>query len=305
MSDTSLVKFWPLIQSLVSDFLAIIEPHIEEAAIRHHIPIELYYYSELGLDLFSTGEFRKRDPFSNPQLFEKIFVTLNFKGWIEPRQDGSYEVTEEARQAARRIIQAGEEQLLPLATSTALDLQRLAMLLKRIVLANAAAPEPPEKWAVQKRFRIVGKDIPPILRIREYLMDLLAYRDDCHLAASHSYFGRAGIIWSVLGSLSRNGQVTGGQVAESHAFRGYDAGDYEVALEAAAQIGWAEATGVPGAYRITPLGQEIHEDAQRTTNQYFYNPWSVMTEAELEELYDLLGMLREQLRAFRKRGQVV
>ena len=48
--DESLVKFWPLIQSTIHEFWEIIEPAVEEAAIHHEIPVELYYYSELGLD---------------------------------------------------------------------------------------------------------------------------------------------------------------------------------------------------------------------------------------------------------------
>lgn len=300
MSGETLVKFWPLIQTLIRDFLEIIEPPIEETAVRYGVPIELYYYSELGLDSFSTDEFQRRDPFSNPQLFDKLFAILSVKGWIEPRQDGSYQVTEEARQAARRIILAGEQQLEPFGAFTRLDLHRLSMLLKKIVLANAAAPEPPEKWAIIKRFRVVDRDSPPIVKIREYLMDLLAYRDDCHLSASHPYFGRAGIVWSVLGTLSRDGQVTAEQMAETHSFRGYEPDDYEVALEAATQIGWAEETAEPGVYRLTSLGKEIHKDAQRLTDRYFYSPWSATAPGELDELYDLLAKLLEELRAFRR-----
>ena len=62
----SLTKFWSLIYSIIREFWNITEPHIEDAALRDDIPIELYYYSELGLDLFSIENFQKRDPFSNP-----------------------------------------------------------------------------------------------------------------------------------------------------------------------------------------------------------------------------------------------
>ena len=42
--DESLLKFWPLIQSTIGEMWEIIEPAIEEAAIRYEIPVELYYY---------------------------------------------------------------------------------------------------------------------------------------------------------------------------------------------------------------------------------------------------------------------
>lgn len=300
MTGGSLVKFWPLIQSIVREFWEIIEPSIEDAAIRHDIPVELYYYSELGLETFSIQDFQKRDPFSNPQVFEKLFVTLNVKGWIQPQPDGSYRVTEQARQGARRIIQAGDEKLLPIEYVTSVDLQRLAVLLRQIVLANTAAPQPPEKWAILKRFHSMAKDGPPVVQVREYLMDLYAYRDDAHISASRPHFGNGGIIWSVLGSLWSQESVTAGQLAEIHSFRGYEINDYDVALQAAAQIGWAEENGVHGAYRITKQGRKIREDAERLTDEYFYNPWSILIPEEKGELYDLLVKLREELSAYRR-----
>jgi hypothetical protein len=89
-------------------------------------------------------------------------------------------------------------------------------------------------------------------------------------------------------------------LTEIHSFRGYEVNDYEVALQAAVQIGWAEGTEVPGAYRISPQGRKIHKDAERLTDEYFYGPWSIMTPGEIDELYDLLVKLREELSAFRR-----
>jgi hypothetical protein len=300
MNIESLIKFWPLMHSIIQEFWAIVEPHIEEAAIQTNIPIELYYYSELGLDSFSKEEFQKRDPYSNPQVFEKVFVTLNFKGWIEPAADDRYDVSEQAREAARSIIQAGDRQLLPFESFTDLNLHRLVILLTQIVMANEFTPAPPEKWAATKRFRVADKNSPLIVQIRESLMDLYAYRDDCHYAASHPHFGRGGIVWSVLGSLWKNETVNAEKIAESTLFRGYDTSQYEIALQAAAQLGWAEQARVPGTFHITQAGRELREKAEQLTNAYFYAPWSILSREELNELYDLLLELKGQLNSFRK-----
>lgn len=301
MNTESFNKFWPLIHSIIQEFWSITEPAIEEAAIHFNIPIELYYYGELGLDSFSQEEFQKRDPYSNPLLFEKTFVTLNFKGWIEPLPDEKYRVTERAREAARKIIRAGDKELLPFESFTDIDLHRLAVLLKQIFMANEFASSPIEKWAITTRFHVADKNSPMILQIREYLMDFFAYRDDCNYAASHPHFGQAGIVWSVLGSLCKNNVVTAEQLAEAMSFRGYEARDYEVALQAAVQLGWAELTEIPDVFRITQKGRELREHAEQLTNEFFYAPWSVMTEAELDQLYDLLLNLRDQLNSFRKK----
>lgn len=300
MNKESLLKFWPLIYSTIKEFWNITEPHIEDAAIRQSIPIELYYYSELGLEYFSIPDFQKRDPFSNPEQFEKLFARLLVRGWIAALPDGRYLVTEKARDGARQIIQAGDAHLASLERMLDSNLQKLAVLFKQIVVASVEAPEPPQKWAIIKRFRVANKDSSWLPQIREYLMDLFAYRDDSHLSAAHPHFGGAGIVWSVLGSIWSGGAVTVEQMTESMAFRGYGVEDYEVAIQAAIEIGWAESAEIAFAFRPTPKGRELREQVERLTNEYFYHPWSFMEQDELDEIYSLLTKLRDQLRDYKK-----
>lgn len=300
MDIESLNKFWPLIYSIVQEFWSITEPHIEDAAIRNDIPIELYLSSELGLDTFSLMNFEKRDPFTNPEQFEKVFVRLNVKGWIEPMADGSYHVTEKAREAVRHILQAGDAQLLDFDSMPDHDLKRLGILLKQIVAESKVAREPPEKWAILNRFHGTGERDPEIVKIREYLMDLFAYRDDSHLSASRPHFNQAGIVWIVLGALWKKDAVTARQMAEKLAFRGYEISDYEIALQAAVEVGWVETDGRPDIFRLSRQGKELREQAEHLTNEYFYSPWSVLVPDEIDELYDLLTKLRDQLNVYRK-----
>ena len=295
-----LTKFWPLIYSVVQEFWEITEPHIEDAAVRNNIPTELYLYSELGLDKFSLASFQKRDPFTNPEQFEKVFVRLNVKGWIEPMLDGSFQVTEKARRSVRHILQAGDAQLIDFRAMSKDDLKRLAILLRQIVEESKVIPEPPEKWAILQRFHAAGEYDPVIVKIREYLMDLFAYRDDSHLSASRSHFNQAGIVWMVLGALWNKDGMTARQMAEKMSFRGYEVSDYEVALQAALEIGWAETDHRPDTFRLSRQGKELREQAEHLTDEYFYAPWSVLVQDEMDELYDLLTKLRDGLNAYRK-----
>lgn len=144
MNLESLTNFWPLIHSIIQELWSITEPRIEDAAVRNDIPIELYLYSELGLDIFSLANFQKRDPFTNPEQFEKVFIRLNVKGWIEPMSDGSFQVTEKAREAVRHVLQAGDAQLMDFRSISEADLRRLVILLKQIVAESKVLPEPPE-----------------------------------------------------------------------------------------------------------------------------------------------------------------
>lgn len=303
MEIDSLTKFWPLIYSIIRKFWSITEPHIEEEAVRNDIPIELYYYSELGLDNFSIEGFQKRDPFSNPEQFERLFARLNIKSWIEPLPDQSYQVTERAREAARRIIQAGDMQLLGFELVTDVHLEQLVTLLKKVLAGKIAAPEPPEKWAILKRFRVADEFSSRIVQVREYLMDMFAYRDDSHLSAARPYFHQAGIVWSVLGSLWTGEALTPKQMAERMAFRGYEEADYEAAIQAAVAVGWVEAMDMADSYRPTARGMELREQAEHLTNEYFYRPWSVFSREEADQLYELLTKLRDQLIVYNKSRQ--
>jgi hypothetical protein len=300
MEDNSLTKFWTLIYSIIREFWQITEPRIEDAALNLDVPIELYYYSELGLDTFSIDEFQKRDPFTNPEQFERLFARLDVKGWIEPIPDGKYQVTQKARSAAKQIIQMGDAHLSGFKPRDGLDLSKLLSLLKQIVMANGVEQEPPAKWAIARRFRVADRDSAPIAQVREYLMDIFAYRDDSHLSAARPHFNEAGIVWIILGSLAGGTDVTAAQIAEKMEFRGYEAYDYQIALDAAVEVGWAELAGDLGTYRPTAKGTEIREQVEQLTDEYFYRPWSVMVAEELDELYTQLTKLHDQLIAYKK-----
>ena len=304
MTPHALSKFWSLIYSTVQEFCAITEPAIEEAAISTDVPVELYYYAELGLEYFSIEEFQKRDPFSNPEQFEKQFVRLNVKGWIEPIPDDRFSVPDSTRKAVKSIIESGDACLPPADLFKDIDLERLKVLIKQIVLAimsTDSSPGFPQRWAVFRRFRVATRQSPVLVKIREYLMDLFAYRDDSHLTAARPHFNQAGIVWSTLGAVSSGSAVTAARMAETMAFRGYEVEDYDIALRAAKEIGWIEESDSAGSYRLTERGTQLREQVEAKTDEYFYQPWSALTHDELDELYDLLTKLRDRLRELRKK----
>jgi hypothetical protein len=301
MDTESRTKFWALIYSTLRGIWGTTEPHIEDAAVREDIPIELYFYSELGLDYFSVGNFQRRDPFTNPEQFEKMFARFEIKDWIFPMQDKSYQVSRNAQEAVRGIVRAGDAQLASFDLMPDTELKRLVDLLRQLTTASLEAPEPPEKWAIINRFRVADERDSLIAQIRESLMDLFAYRDDVYLFAARPHFGRAGIVWDVLGAVTNGSAVNAAQMAERMSLRGYEKSDYEVAIQAAVEIGWVEASGAPNTFRPTAKGQELCEEVERRTNEYFFRPWSVLTDDELDELYVLLTKLHEGLIVSKKR----
>ena len=304
MTPHALSKFWPLMYSIIQEFWVITETAIEEAAVTNGVPIELYYYGELGLEYFSIDEFQKRDPFSNPEQFEKQFVRLNVKGWIEPIPDDRFSIPDRTRKAVKSIIEAGDACMPPVDLFKDIDLERLKVLIKQIVLATMSKDSSlgfPQRWAVFRRFRVATRQSPVLVKIREYLMDLFAYRDDSHLTAARPHFNQAGIVWSTFGSVASGSAVTAARMAEVMAFRGYEVEEYDIALQAAKEIGWIEESDSAGSYRLTEKGIQLREQVEAKTDEYFYGPWSALTQEELDELDGLLTKLRDRLRELRKK----
>jgi len=295
MNIDGLANFWPLIHSTIHEIWGITEPQIENTAIEKNIPFELYLYSELGLNEFSVEEFQKRDPFSNPDQFKNRFAQLSVKGWILTQHGGHYGISRQGSDALREMIQAGDVQLSDFDGVSADDLIKLAGLLQRLTMANLEAPEPPQKWAIIRRFRSTHDGSPLLPRIRDLLLDLYAYRDDAHLSAARPYFGDAGIVWSVFSSVCNGQAVTAEQIAERMSFRGYEVSDYKAALKAAVQAGWLDEFGSSGEYQSSMRGRDMHNEVEKLTNEYFYRPWSKLTSEECKALFSLLSQLRDKL----------
>lgn len=296
MQTGDLIDLWHVIYANILQFWRLLDAPIEEAALRSGVPVALYSYGELGLEDFSVAAFQKRDPYSNPEGFLSLFRTLAAHGWIEQVSDQQYRVTEHGRSAARQIIRAGYDALGRLEVLPPSEGKRLTALLGRIVDAMYLAPEPPEKWALLHRFRVASEESPLLAQVREYLMDLFAYRDDAHLSAWKTYHVQ-GPAWNAFTSLWRGDITTPEQLAEQAAFRGYTASDYEEAIKELLRRGWVEVADRPGTYRVTEPGQALRDAVEQLTDSYFYAPWPSLSESEITELRGLLSRLAQRLQA--------
>ncbi len=287
--DTPYVGMWQLMYDTIRAFWALTEPRIEEAARANEIPSALYYYGELGLEIFSRAQFQKRDPFSNPAQFDEQFAQLVTSGWIVPINEHEFQVTERARAAAREIVRVGDAYLGSLEVISVADAERLKHLLARLVSASLRAGEPPTKWATLTRFRVADDTSPLLAQIREALMDLFAYRDDSHMSAWRGY-PVSGIAWNTFGMIWNNTAFTPEHIAEQAWFRGYDANDYRRALEELRARGWVTANA-----QLTPIGKRLRDAVEELTDAYFYTPWLALRDAEIQELRVRLLELRNQL----------
>jgi hypothetical protein len=283
-------KCWPAMHTAVRGFWKIINPVIEISAKARDIPVDLYCFGELGLEFFSHEDFRERDRFSNPRLFDELFQRLSRSGWIRPVGPERFEVTQEAREAARKIIQSGYDHLATHHLLPPKDANKLAALLERLVQACSDAPEPPRKRALRKRFRVATPESPPIVRIREYLMDLFAYRDDVHLATWESY-PVTGLMWNAFSFLWSDPSADAAAMAERMSFRGYETDHYHRALEDLCEVGWVEKAAPGDSFQVSVGGKALRDRVEAKTDLDFYHPWSILSNRESQELCRLLSKL--------------
>ena len=285
-----LADAWPPIEAAVFELWGVARPAIDALAAERGIPLALYNYAELGLDTLSVAEALRRDPYSRPEGFAGEFARLAADGWLEPTGGGDdpmttrYVVLPHARDAVCALDRAGDARLGELIATPDADLERVHELLAAIHASNLAAPEPPARWAAERRFRSASDATPLAGRIREAGLDVLAYRDDVHLAAwsAHADPATEGGMWNAFSHVWSGAARAAPEIAWAAAFRGHDAAFYEQALAALEARGWLVAEG--GAYRTTAEGQALRDAVERQTDEWFFAPWAVLGEDELTEL---------------------
>lgn len=292
---------WPLIETTVFEFWGLTRPVMSALAAERDIPLALHNYVELGLDTLSVTEALHRDPYTRPEGFAEQFARLAAAGWIEAVDEGAglldarYVVLPHAREAVRAIDAAGDARLGEVVAMPAADLARILELLARVHAANLAAPEPPARWAAERRFRSADEATPLPGRIREAALDLLAYRDDVHLAAwsRHAEPATEGGMWNAFSHVWSGAAGTAREIASAASFRGYDAAFYEQALADLEARGWLVAEGV--TYRVTAEGQALRDDVERQTDEWFFAPWGVLADGEVQELRERVEALLRAL----------
>jgi DNA-binding PadR family transcriptional regulator len=216
------------------------------------------------------------------------------RGFLAPAGDGAYRITERGRQALMRTFTAVHSVLATFEPLPEGDMRRLAGLLRRVVEAATAAPEPRDKcYFSASRLTDPGADAPPVTQIDQYLTDLARwFRDDVHPAAWRPY-EVSGPAWEALTLVWRGEADTPDALAQRLERRGHTAAIYADALHDLSARGWvAEQAGV---YRITAEGQAVRQAAEDQTDRLFYAPWSCLSGAEAHELRSLMTRLRDAL----------
>ncbi len=243
---------------------------------------------------FSLELIGRRDPYGSPARWRSRLENAVKLGFLVSDDRGGYSLTAAGEKAAEIVVQASYSAMAHLSPLDETQLERLSALLERLVTGTLAAPEPPHKWALYLSRRTdPGPNAMAMIRIDQWLTDLGSYRDDCH-TSSWQGLGVSALAWEML-TLIWHGEAHAAVDFESKLERrGYKREAFVQALAELSARGWV--AGDAQAADITRAGREVRDRAEGLTDEYFYRPWTVLSDVEREELDMLLARFLEGLR---------
>ncbi len=273
------------------------DPVLKEAARKEGLVAPAWYAWLLPALTFepeaiSTEKLRVRSPYTAPGVYEERLANAAAAGYLRCVDRDGYMLTLKGHNAVRAVLQAGDacmEQLRPMQVER---MEMLAGLLRQLVDSSLAAPEPPGRWGLaHSRMIDRGSGAPIVVRIDQYLSDISAYRDDCHLAA-WAPLGIDGPEMEALTYIWRTKEaepLTFDELYDALRRRGWGKDDYLQRLADLVQRSWVEQSAQ--AYKITLAGWTIRQAVEQKTDEYFYRPWACLTAEEMESLKDLLAAM--------------
>jgi hypothetical protein len=235
----------------------------------------------------------RRRPYGNPQVVKQAMGDAAGRGWLEAVAEGQYRLTERGREAAEGIMVLADQLFGEISPLPEAKLMRIATLLDKVAKTAWGLAEPTEKWGLSwgRKFDR-GPAAPPMVQVRRRLLDVLAFRDDVHVAAWQPY-GVGGQVWEAFTYAWRGEAGTAAEMAEQLPYRSYDEVAYAAALQDLAERGWISEED--GRYTATEKGKELREEAEEVTDHYFDAAWAALDGTEMEEAKSLLWELAKAL----------
>jgi hypothetical protein len=214
-------------------------------------------------------------------------------GLLAADKPGWYRLTNQGKKALSAFFDCAQEAIAAAPVLPDAQMQELAALLQRIVLATERLPLPRSKSNFESsRWTDPGPLAPPSVRVDQYLTDLMHFREDAHLASWQAY-GIDGRSWEAFTYIWRDEANTPADLAEKLANRGYSEEEYATAIRLLLNKGWIEQA--LGRWQITGNGRALRDVAEMVTDRLFFAGWQALSEVELEKLNRLLVNLSRSL----------
>ncbi len=293
----SLKEFYPAIEMAYHMLEPVYAPAIQSGCIASGLnSAEFYLLIAVPTflpDAVSVEVLQVRGAYTSPQHYESILKSLESKKMLVNIGSRQYTATETGLNIIKEIMQSVRSAVASIQPLTVTEMMDLASRLKDCADACMNAPEPPGTWSIRHaRRQDPGPRAAVMARIEQFLTELIAYRDDAHLAAWRSYEPN-GHAWDVLTLLWTEKEMYIEEINAKLKRRGHSLDHTRLAVENLIKKGWV--TQDQEIVQITAFGADVRKIAEETTNRYYYLPFKSFTESEMDATIQLVDKFRRAL----------
>jgi len=229
-----------------------------------------------------------RGPYTSSDRYLSGLERAAELGYFDRVGEGRYRLSGSGTKAAQEFIDVARDAMILTAKLPDQELAGLVLLLKRLIQECLETPPPPDTWSLGLSNKLMPPIDPPMPFIEQAISCLSAYRDDAHLASWCS----SGLSASAMESLSliwRSQVKTLQELTRKLEFRGHPESVYLDALIELRDRQYLE--GSRNNLRITEKGNQFRIEVEEKTDQYFFQPWSCLTETEKIQIAEILPLI--------------
>lgn len=238
----------------------------------------------------SVDHFMVRAVFSAPSLIGGLMELMAAEGWFE-RRGADYILTPAGQDVYWTQRDHQDAALVAFDRAPAQSLDALATSLGKVVAAAMASEDLPARWCLgRSRNRAPSDNAKSVLRFIQYVDDLNALRDDAHLSAMGKYAIPAAArepFALVCAGVARTAE----DLRELIGYRGFSGEDLLQSLRYLAGAGLLEE--VVDGFTPSEAGTRARLDIEYLTDSYYYAPWSVLSDGEMDETFEALLAVRD------------
>lgn len=244
-----------------------------------------------GLDPEPLGiaQVVKRSPYTNPAEIKSGFYNAVERGWLRLEGEGAYRTTEKGRNYLEKIGTVIQEIVQANQLLSDEKLERLNNQLEKIVEQALKVEAVSDLHALNMSIAFAREDDPLMLQVRRNMINIMAFRDDTHVAA-WTLHEIEGYVFEVLSFLKNKQASTAAELTEKLEYREYSEKEYQKALDKLFKDALIFKLR-KGDYAISPLGKTTWLKVEDQTNKNFDAAFAGFSNEELEEIEDLLNQM--------------
>jgi len=293
MDDQSL---WQLMRAAWMKLEAHYEPAIEPLVAESKLNIRSWMVLLAALTFepedTTPSHLLVRGPYTSSERYLMLLENAAEQEYLIRNSSGRFQLSPTGRAATQEFIRLAREAMVLADPLDVGESQDLAEMLDRLVNKCFETPSPPNTWSISLSKKLMPPIDPQMPFIEQAISCLAAYRDDAHLASWQSS-ALSAISMETMTVIWRGQASTLEELTDKLSNRGHPK---KVYVDALTQLRTREyVSGSRSVLRLTEYGKLFRDRVEAKTDQYFYTPWSCLSDDQKYKLAVILKNLIEKL----------